>query len=176
MWLNFLNELFSFPFLSILCGLILLFSTNIFSLPESGNCKDVFFPHPWYIFLYAATIFSHLYFCFSYCLSQVTLFLLKVCLYCVCSFWAFHFWNKGVKLKCWECRFMHPELRFLLVSEVGASEVDWGRVNRRDETGIWFWRLKPISSKERKEYKTILDPISLSLGWYNGNQELDKLC
>ena len=165
MWLSFFNKLFSFPFLSILCWLVPLFSVNIFSCLSLATA-DMFFPHPWYIFLYAATIFSHLCFCFSYCLSQVTLFLLKVCLHCVCFFlffWAFHFWNKGVKLKCWECWFLHPELRFLLVSEVGgASQVDWGRVNRRDETGIWFWRLKPISSEERKECKTILDPISLS--------------
>ena len=136
----------------------------------------MFFPHPWYIFLYTATIFSHLYFCFSYCLSQVTLFLLKVYLHCVCSFWAFHFWNKGVKLKCWERWFMHPELRFLLVSEGGASEVDWGRVNRRDETGIWFWRLEPISSKERKGKSAklfwILFPCLKPLGWYNDNQKL----
>ena len=118
MWLSFFNKLFSFPFLSILCWLVPLFSVNIFSCLSLATA-DMFFPHPWYIFLYAATIFSHLCFCFSYCLSQVTLFLLKVCLHCVCFFffWAFQFWNKGVKLKCWECWFLHPELRFLLVSE-----------------------------------------------------------
>ena len=165
MWLSFFNKLFSFPFLSILCWLVPLFSVNIFSCLSLATA-DMFFPHPWYIFLYAATIFSHLCFCFSYCLSQVTLFLLKVCLHCVCFFFFF------LSISLLKQRSEVKVLRMLVPAswaEIspgewggGASQVDWGRVNRRDETGIWFWRLKPISSEERKECKTILDPISLS--------------
>ena len=85
MWLSFFNELFNFPFLSILCWLIPLFSVNIFSLSEPGNCKHVFSSSMIY-FLICSYYFLPSLFLLLLLFITSTLFLLKVCLHCVCSF------------------------------------------------------------------------------------------